>query len=116
MTNNLQPVSIAKLLDGRVFLIPSYQRGYRWENKQVDDLLSDLLKFALKKNKQNGEFYCLQPVIVQPVSNMADCKVLLSNFASDIQDAWEVVDGQQRLTSIFILIKCLSFLNSFHRS
>lgn len=110
MTNNLQPVSIAKLLDGRVFLIPSYQRGYRWENKQVDDLLSDLLKFALKKDKQNGEFYCLQPVIVQPVSNMADCKALLSNFASDIQDAWEVVDGQQRLTSIFILIKCLMSL------
>lgn len=105
--NNLEPVSISSLLDGRVFLIPSYQRGYRWERKQITDLLSDLLKFALKKTKQDGEFYCLQPVIVQPITDLNQCQSLLSDCDSNITEAWEVVDGQQRLTSILILLRCL---------
>lgn len=87
--------SISELL-GKQFYIPSYQRGYRWEEQQIIDLLNDIFEFQKKVNSKKigvGEFYCLQPLIVTQRKNL---------------DKWEVVDGQQRLTSIFILLSYLS--------
>ena len=46
MDNSIKQYAIGELLDGRYFYIPSYQRGYRWTEKQVGDLLRDLLCFA----------------------------------------------------------------------
>ena len=60
------------------FSIPGYQRGYRWERKQIEQLLDDLREFALLKAKarvlarvkkdntalENLGFYCLQPLAV----------------------------------------------------
>jgi hypothetical protein len=74
---------------GLKFYIPSYQRGFRWSDQQVTDLLEDIWEFA-QKEKLKDEFYCLQPIIV-----------------TEKGDKWELIDGQQRLTSIFII---LSFL------
>ena len=84
----LRPIS--SLLEER-FFIPDYQRGYRWTNTQVNQLLDDIWNFV--KNPQqieSGEeepFYCLQPVVVKKYNNM-----------------WEVIDGQQRLTTIKIIL------------
>ncbi|WP_104748730.1 GmrSD restriction endonuclease domain-containing protein [Helicobacter cetorum] len=72
------------------FIIPSYQRGYRWDKQQVEDLLNDVWEFS-KKQKEEGEFYCLQPIIVK----------------KDEQGRYVLIDGQQRLTTIFIILKCL---------
>ena len=47
-------------LDGASFNIPSYQRGYRWETKQVHALLNDIIEF----DSSNEPFYCLQPLVV----------------------------------------------------
>lgn len=93
--NKIELKSISELL-GKHFYIPSYQRGYRWEEQQIIDLLNDILEFQKKVNSKKigvGEFYCLQPLIVIQRKNI---------------DKWEVVDGQQRLTSIFILLSYLS--------
>jgi len=93
--NKIELKSISELL-GKHFYIPSYQRGYRWEEQQIIDLLNDILEFQKKVNSKKigvGEFYCLQPLIVTQRKN---------------EDKWEVVDGQQRLTSIFILLSYLS--------
>ncbi|MCQ2192518.1 MAG: DUF262 domain-containing HNH endonuclease family protein [Paludibacteraceae bacterium] len=112
MNNEIETKSISEFLDGRVFVIPSYQRGYRWENKQVEDLLSDIYEFALKpKSKGDGrcEFYCLQPVIVQKVQNNDLYKGLLEQNEISSDNIWTVIDGQQRFTSIFILFKYLLF-------
>ena len=65
MESKIQLISIAELLDGRTFLIPSYQRGYRWTEKEIRDFLNDLYSFALKPDKKKDEFYCLQPIITQ---------------------------------------------------
>ena len=54
----LQLISIGDILT-ESFFIPSYQRGYRWEKRQVIDLLNDLLEFMNKEPKHTGEFYCL---------------------------------------------------------
>ena len=48
--------SVYDLLDKNYF-IPSYQRGYRWEKRQIQDLLEDLYNFACDKDKTDGSFY-----------------------------------------------------------
>lgn len=98
--NSLLTKAIEELLDGRCFIIPSYQRGYRWKGKQVEDLLNDLYSFAVKPDRKDNEFYCLQPIIVQRISDEEKVKY---DCPLD-KEAWEVVDGQQRLTTIYILL------------
>ena len=68
MDNSIEQYAIGELLDGRYFYIPSYQRGYRWTDKQVDDLLRDLLCFA-NDTKDDYDFYCLQPIIARPITD-----------------------------------------------
>ncbi len=72
------------------FFIPSYQRGYRWTERQVEDLLNDVWDFITKSSKKENEWYCLQPVVVKNINNH-----------------FEVLDGQQRLTTIFLILKHL---------
>ena len=74
--------SISELVNEK-FFIPKYQRGYRWDYSQVKALLKDITD-----NEYNKK-YCLQPIVV---SKNKDGK-------------WELLDGQQRLTTIYILIK-----------
>ncbi|MBP6738844.1 MAG: DUF262 domain-containing protein [Leptospiraceae bacterium] len=79
------------------FFIPSYQRGYRWTELQVTQLLDDIWEFVInppnhEEGKQNP-FYCLQPIVVKQHGNN--------------QSEWEVIDGQQRLTTIYIILKNL---------
>ena len=61
------------------FIIPPYQRGYRWESRQIEELLEDLLDFvkSLKsKRNRNNEgrepYYCLQPITVVSHPKNAD--------------------------------------------
>ena len=115
MDNSIYQYAIGELLDGRFFYIPSYQRGYRWTEKQVGDLLRDLLCFANDyadegKQKKQDQFYCLQPIIARAIT---DPEKLKSIFKDDFDErmiekgVWEVIDGQQRLTTIFLLYKYL---------
>ena len=70
------------------FFIPSYQRGYRWTEQQVKDLLNDIWEFHQNvKLRKNDGFYCLQPIVVKKSKN--------KNYD------WDVIDGQQRLLSLF---------------
>lgn len=75
-------------LIGERFYVPSYQRGYRWTERQVVDLLDDIWQFSTERDKD--EIYCLQPVIVK-----------------DHEGQWELIDGQQRLTTIYIILSYL---------
>ena len=85
-------MSIADLLDGQHhFVIPSFQRGYRWEEKQVIDLLEDIKQFA-NDSDVDSDSYFLQPVVVKA------CRYKES-------DAYEVLDGQQRLTTMLLVLK-----------
>lgn len=64
------------------FYIPAYQRGYRWERTQVKTLLNDLYQ-CMEANGQEKD-YCLQPVVVQKKGELQ----------------YDLIDGQQRLTTI----------------
>ena len=62
------------------FIIPTYQRGYRWRTKHVQALIDDLT---------SSKTYCLQPIVLQKNKN---------------GDGFLVVDGQQRLTTLMLLL------------
>lgn len=72
-------------LFSKKFFVPSYQRGYRWTETQVKELLEDLYDFVSTK-KEETDYYCLQPIIVKKK-----------------EDSWELVDGQQRLTALWLI-------------
>jgi uncharacterized protein with ParB-like and HNH nuclease domain len=84
---------------GEKFFVPSYQRGYRWTPIQVKELLNDIWDFHRKPGKLPEEFYCLQPIVVTYHNG-----------------EWELIDGQQRLTTIFLILQYLKpFLMSLRK-
>lgn len=76
--------------NGLCFFIPDYQRGFRWSPLQVRQLLDDIREFTQRKNPQPEEFYCLQPLVIKARPNLGD---------------FEVVDGQQRLTTLLLIMR-----------
>ncbi len=111
MNNTVETKTIAELRDARVFYIPAYQRGYRWNKEQVEDLLNDLYTFAKKKDKMAGEFYCLQPIIVKQITSEAEIEHLKAENpnlnVSRKTKFYEVIDGQQRRTTLSLLMRYL---------
>lgn len=102
MDNNIDLKSIKELL-GMKFFIPNYQRGYRWTQQQVEDLLNDINEFnPTKKCDSNDEsWYCLQPLVVRKM----DEKDYRLNEVDNNADWYEVIDGQQRLTTLSLIIR-----------
>ena len=85
--SKLDIVTVYDLMNNN-FYIPDYQRGYRWTNLEVEKLLSDLEDF-FSNNTTGDAFYCMQPLVV---------------FFNKEQNAWEVIDGQQRLTTLYLIL------------
>lgn len=67
-------------LEGKHFIVKDYQRGYKWEEEQINALLKDI------HNHNDGK-YCLQPLIVE-----------------EKNEGIELIDGQQRITTIYLLL------------
>ena len=65
MEDNSIELKVIEQLLGLNFFIPSYQRGYRWTEVQVRDLLYDLDHFINRSSKDQSDFYCLQPLVVK---------------------------------------------------
>ena len=120
MSESTQPTSpstaeiklrpIQELL-GMNFYIPKYQRGYRWTPRQVKDLLDDIWEF-LKREPSESEFYCLQPLVVKEKRQDTFRKIKdeaqnLDEVKRLLKGSWEVIDGQQRLTTIKIVLAYL---------
>lgn len=75
------------------FIVPDYQRGYRWSKKEIEALLNDIYEYG--NSKQEGT-YCLQPIVVR-----------------NLGDKYELIDGQQRLTTLFLI---LSFIQKEYKN
>ena len=89
----IEQKSVRDIIDKKInFNVPAYQRGYRWDKINVTDLLDDLLEFMQDPN--SGKFYCLQPLVVKKIG----------------ENQYNVIDGQQRLTTIFIILRYLENL------
>lgn len=74
--------------------IPEYQRGYKWGIEQVLKLLKDIDGFNIDENNKD-KFYCLQNITIVKKN-----------------DYYDVIDGQQRLTTLFII---LSYLQKYYK-
>ena len=83
----LTTVTVYDLMNNN-FYIPDYQRGYRWTELEVNKLLADLEDF-FNCNTDGSAFYCMQPLVV---------------FFNEDKNAWEVIDGQQRLTTMYLIL------------
>ena len=107
MENNIELKSVSELL-GMKFFIPSYQRGYRWTEQQVKDMLNDIWEFS---QKQKSEFYCLQPLVVKRKDDDLLSSIKAATSIEEVETllkgSWEVIDGQQRLTTLFIILSVL---------
>ncbi len=73
------------------YVIPRYQRAYAWEDKEIEQLIDDIY------NIDTSENYYIGSLVVSKVKGKSD--------------TYEVVDGQQRLTTIFLLLQYLASEN-----
>jgi hypothetical protein len=70
------------------FVVPDYQRGYRWDQNDVRRLLEDIWG-------SQGKEYSLQPIVVQ----------IFKQGQNGAEHEWELIDGQQRLTTLFLVMR-----------
>ena len=68
------------------FYVPNYQRGYRWGKTEVATLMNDIYEYGGNPRKSENENYCLQPIVVR-----------------NLGDKYELIDGQQRLTTLYLV-------------
>lgn len=96
-TGKIQTLTIEEILTiVNVFHVAPYQRGYRWGTEQVLALLNDI-------NENADGFYCLQPIVVVDLSK------------ADTPKKWELIDGQQRMTTIFLILHALKDVEKIYR-
>ena len=76
----------------RKLTIPDYQRPYKWQTKHIKQLVDDIYSYFIKEKDKNQE--CRLGVIVL--------------HKDEGKDEYNIVDGQQRLTSLFLLLYVLN--------
>ena len=93
MKNNFvhQLRTLPDIFEGNFFCIPDYQRGYAWDEKQIDELLKDI------------DHLLLDPSAVRHYTG-----TLVLSLNKDQSNQYHIVDGQQRLTTLVIFFKCIS--------
>ncbi len=96
--------AIGELDQGYHFFVPSYQRGYRWTARNVWELLQDLCEFAAQQPASSTRMYCLQPIVTKALA--AD-DPRLCEAPNCPHQSYELVDGQQRLTTLLLLLRYL---------
>ena len=87
---------LRKLFDARLFTIPNYQRFYDWTAENCQDLLSDL-----QKSSDNNNMHFMSTIVGLKSNDVLE-------IASIEYDQIDIVDGQQRITTLIILYKAIS--------
>lgn len=95
----IQPLflPLGNLLSGRLFKVPEYQRSYSWQHKQREDLFKDIDK-VFESDPDSTHF----------MATIVGLRRKKKRIGSDEFQEIEIVDGQQRLTTLTILLKALS--------
>jgi uncharacterized protein with ParB-like and HNH nuclease domain len=100
--DNLKKVAVSEVFNNTNFIIPIYQRNYAWQEEQIEQLIEDIDSSIVlnedtdKQNQSENNIYFLGNLIV----NRKD------------SSHYEVIDGQQRLTTLFLLQKYLGMVIS----
>lgn len=90
--------TLSNILEGKIFQIPDYQRGYAWEEKQWKDFVQDI--DALIDDKIISH-YTGTIVIYQPRTQS------IENYGTKRLEIIDVVDGQQRLTTCSLYLSII---------
>ena len=100
---DIQPqyLDLQQLFEGRLFNIPDYQRAYSWKKRQRDDLFEDINKLdeRVRLSDSEDEIHYLAPVVCLRTE-----KIRLG--IGKVQKL-DIVDGQQRLTTIILLLNSI---------
>jgi len=111
--------TLQKLLSNKIIRIPDYQRGYSWEKKHLDALWSDI------ENSSNQNIHFLGIITLKNIvgSDLTSLKIEIddqnANWLESDSETYlnidytsnklvHIVDGQQRITSLMILLKVIS--------
>jgi uncharacterized protein with ParB-like and HNH nuclease domain len=90
MSNDLKIIPVSHVFDNINYLVPIYQRNYAWGETQIVQLIEDIESSIDRSNKN----YFLGNLIVNQTDN----------------NVYEVIDGQQRLTTLYLLEKYLGIV------
>ena len=96
--NRIDLESICKLKNKR-FIVPNYQRGYKWRAKDVEYLIEDIAEITQEDHSDYG----LQPIVVAPNWIKKVCPTC-GHIIDSTEEGYILVDGQQRLTTIWLII------------
>ena len=91
-------LTVQRILSGTTYAIPVYQRNYAWGIKEISQLIADVRDYAQRHAQDKGHDYYIGTLVVYRRS-------------TDKQAYWEVVDGQQRLTTLSLLVSVLRALH-----
>lgn len=93
----IQPkfLTLTELLGKRLFEIPKYQRSYSWQSKHRDDMFEDIQALSA----QPGRHHFMATIV--GLNRRSE------TIVTDEYSVIEVVDGQQRLTTLIILLKAI---------
>lgn len=96
----IQPIfyTVGQLFTGKLFRIPEYQRAYAWSRKQRQDLFGDIEKVQASKDDNGSHF----------MATMVGLRRRKISIAADDFVELEIVDGQQRLTTLVLLLKTIA--------
>lgn len=86
-------LNLLNIFTGTEYIVPIYQRSYAWEKEEIEQLLNDIFDFT-DSNDEESKYY-LGSLIVDDLGN----------------NQFSVIDGQQRLTTLFLLFTYLKKMN-----
>ncbi len=85
---------VGKLLNGEAkYIIPLYQRNYAWEEGEIIQLIQDIIDYTKDDSKDNTNYHIGTLVVFKK--------------QDETDEIYETIDGQQRLTTLFLLLSCL---------
>ena len=96
-------LSLSEIFNNKIFRIPDFQRGYSWEERQLEDFWEDIQNLSPNKIHYIGLLTVEQPIKKDEIINVEKWKDDLWLLKKGMS-AYYVIDGQQRLTTLIILL------------
>lgn len=89
------------ILSDKLFRIPEYQRHYSWQTKQRNELFEDIKKLQAAREKYDERTHFMATIVCLKTKDK-------EKVGSNTFYIYDIVDGQQRLTTLVILLKAIS--------
>lgn len=105
MQTDASNVTLPSLFANKCFRIPNYQRGYAWGESQLNDLWDDIMD--IQKNGATYRPHYTGAITLQQI-DLSDLTPAEKDLSASGMEYYNVVDGQQRLTTIVILLNTLA--------